>query len=133
LKENSAYFVKTKKPMKPLVPPTSQQTITYRLEKVKVYIDGHFHERISLQDMADVACISLHHFLRQFKKRYNVTPHRYLQRQRLKEACRLLDTSEHSVNSICQLIGYEDVSYFGKLFKSHAKVTPEQYRQKKSH
>ncbi len=98
-----------------------------RLHRAKDLMDSCYEEDLELSMMADVACLSAHYFLRQFKKQFGVTPHQYLINKRLDEARILLKTSRKSVTEICYDVGYSDLSSFGRLFKSRYQLSPEQY------
>ncbi|MFT6047135.1 MAG: transcriptional regulator GlxA family with amidase domain [Arenicella sp.] len=67
-------------------------------------------------------------FNRRFKLATNMTPVQYLQNRRLEAAKELLRTSNLSIKEISYRVGYIDVSYFTKLFKAFASITPRKYR-----
>ena len=53
----------------------------------------------------------------------------YLQNLRVEEAKHQLESSNRSIERICYEVGYEDVSFFRRLFKRRTGITPSQYRQ----
>jgi AraC-like DNA-binding protein len=59
---------------------TTRTEIYRRLHAAKDHIDGAIGSEILLADMAAIACMSTHHFLRLFKKTFGETPHQYLSR-----------------------------------------------------
>ncbi len=74
--------------------------------------------------MADVACLNLFYFLREFKKAFGVTPYKFLQTIRLQRARTLLAFSDMSVTEVCHEVGFFDVASFSKLFKKTFLITP---------
>ena len=68
--------------------------------------------------------------LRRFKAALNDTPLNYLQRLRVEQAKRLLETTNLPVEQIVLQVGYEDMSSFRKLFLNYTELSPSQYRQK---
>jgi transcriptional regulator GlxA family with amidase domain len=53
----------------------------------------------------------------------------YLQNLRIEEAKRLLETTDRAVDEICYDVGYEDASFFRRLFRRRTGVAPAQYRR----
>lgn len=96
------------------------------------YINAHFKENISLDEIADIASISKYHFLRVFKQLNGVTLTEYIHYQRIVEAKRLLAMTEKPVWEIAEELGYNSVQYFFRVFKSRTGYTPLQYRKKKT-
>ena len=93
------------------------------------YIQKHFSEMISLEDLAASANISRSEAGRCFQKYYADTPMSYLIRYRLQQAQKLLLTSTLSVKEISCQCGFSDSSYFVKVFRKHMKRTPAEYRR----
>ena len=60
------------------------------------------------------------------------TPNVYVTKKKMEKAELLLVTSDLSVKQVADSLGYEDYSYFNKLFKKNAGVTPQQYRMNHS-
>lgn len=69
-------------------------------------------------------------FERRFKAATGDAPLLYLQRLRVETAKYLLETAAHSFNEIAYQLGYEDSSFFRKVFKKHTGLLPREYRQK---
>ncbi|APG28660.1 hypothetical protein A7E78_12955 [Syntrophotalea acetylenivorans] len=67
---------------------------------------------------------------RRFKAATGDAPLLYLQRLRVESAKGLLETATHSFNEIAYRLGYEDSSFFRKVFKKHTGLRPQEYRQK---
>ncbi len=69
-------------------------------------------------------------FKRRFKSATGYTPIDYVQALRVEEAKQLLETTHAPVEEIALLVGYEDPTFFRRLFKRRTGVTPARYRQK---
>jgi AraC-like DNA-binding protein len=100
-----------------------------RLSPIVDFINTHYEKNITLKDMAMMCFLCPAYFIREFKKKYNVSPYQYLISRRLDEAQHLLHQKEISIKQICTKVGYEDVSSFSKLFKRRFGISPENYRQ----
>ena len=67
-------------------------------------------------------------FIRRFTKATGLTPMDYVHALRLEEAKQMLETTDLSVDAIANEVGYEDASFFGRLFRRKVALTPAQYR-----
>lgn len=92
------------------------------------YIRGHFHEQLSLDDLAEVSGFSKSYFINEFKKEVGSTPHDYLLAYRLHEAKELLRTSRDSVELIAEKCGFNSASHFARAFKKETHMTPLKFR-----
>jgi len=102
-----------------------------RLCRARDYANAFFAQPITLADLARVACLSPNHLLRAFRQVFGETPHQFLTRSRLEEACRLLAQSEARVTDVCLEVGFESHGSFSALFHRRFGVSPTQYRQSK--
>lgn len=93
------------------------------------YVNTHYQEPITLQDVADHLHVSFAYASKLFKKYTDTNYSKYLTGLRLDEAQKLLSTTEKTVEEICYEIGYNDYFYFNKTFKKYSGVTPLQYRR----
>ena len=93
------------------------------------YVDTHYQEPITLQDVADKLHISFAYASRLFKKYTDTNYSKYLTGLRLAKAQRLLTSTSKTVEEICFEIGYNDYFYFNKTFKKYSGMTPLQYRR----
>jgi AraC family transcriptional regulator len=99
------------------------------VERAKEYMNTHFSNDISLQEVALNSFISPFHFSRLFKKITSFSPHQYLQQVRLKHAEMLLKNSNLPVADIAYNSGFSSTAYFATAFKQHYKANPLQYRK----
>jgi iron complex transport system substrate-binding protein len=100
------------------------------ISMAKRYIDGHYSEAISIQNIAYMLGISDSNLRRNFKKRYGKSPQEYLTKYRLEQAKKLLNTKNISVKSVAVSCGFQDEFNFSKLFLKNAGMSPTQYRAK---
>lgn len=92
------------------------------------YINEHFAEPISLQELAEHAALSPYYFTRVFTKQTGMTPHRYLIAARLNAAKFLLKTTDIPVKDIGYSCGFSSESSFCTTFRKWEQVTPSEYR-----
>lgn len=101
------------------------------LEKIKFiihYVEEHYSEPITVEQMASLCYYSSSHFMKFFKTHMGVSFIQYLNDYRLTMARRLLATCTYSVLEVAQQTGFENLSYFNRLFKRKYGITPKQLR-----
>ena len=99
-----------------------------QLQAVRAFMDEHFAEPLSLDELAQVAHLSRYHFIRLFQRFFYETPHQYLTRKRLDQAKYLLANSTLSVTDICFAVGFESMGSFSTLFHKTVGWAPSIYR-----
>lgn len=100
-------------------------------EKAKKYIDQHYKEDISLDDLSGMYDISPFYFSKVFKTQTGVTFTDYITGVRVARARELLENKNLSMKEICSEVGYSDPNYFSRIFKKHTGVTPTEYKEGK--
>jgi AraC-like DNA-binding protein len=100
-----------------------------RINKVCLYIQNNFYNKISLKEVADLVYLTESNFCKFFKKATGKTYSDYLNELRINEACRLLVQSEKSINQVSFDCGFETLSYFNRVFLNKKGVTPSLYRK----
>ena len=93
------------------------------------YMEEHYTDRISLDQIAHAAYLSTYHFCRLFKRQTGTTCSKYLAALRVRKAKELLRGTELSVTEICCEVGFNSPTYFGRVFKGMEGATPSAYRQ----
>ena len=96
---------------------------------IKNYIDRHYMENLSLDEISEIANISKYHMVREFSKYMGISPIAYLAQRRIDEAKILLSSTNVSILDIANDIGFSSSSYFSQRFKASTGMTPLQYRQ----
>ncbi|WP_189014707.1 helix-turn-helix domain-containing protein [Paenibacillus marchantiophytorum] len=95
------------------------------LESTKAYIERHYQQDLTIEQLAKVAGMSSRHFMRLFKKRYGCSAIDYLTDFRIKQAQQLMRTGEHyRLKDIARHVGYHDDIYFRRKFKQIAGMPP---------
>jgi AraC-like DNA-binding protein len=97
--------------------------------RVRQYIDEHYAETITAEELASMSRCSKGHLFRTFKKSFRVSPLAYQQDLRFEAAQRLLRFTSLRCYEIAQRVGYSNVYYFHRQFKKRMRVTPAHYRQ----
>ena len=110
-------------------PGGQDQQTQIRLQKMLRYIQDHFSEDLSLEQLSASAGISRSEAGRCFKKYYAQSPMNYVALYRLKYAQELLLKSSLSISEIAAECGFRDSSYFVKVFRKYLGQTPSEYRK----
>jgi len=98
--------------------------------KAQQWMEGHYAENFPIDTVARRVGISPRHFKRRFKKATGELPLGYVQRLRIEEAKKKLETTRENMEEITCGIGYDDASSFRRLFKKHTGLSPREYRDK---
>jgi AraC-like DNA-binding protein/mannose-6-phosphate isomerase-like protein (cupin superfamily) len=96
---------------------------------VRRYLDSHFKENVTLDQLAEMAHVNKYHMVHAFTREYGVSPINYLTTRRIRESCRLLSGTDHSLAQISQMLGFSSPSYFSQRFKKMEGVSPMEYRK----
>lgn len=101
-------------------------------ERAASYMNDHFNQPISLEQVAAYARLSKHHLSRLFPRYYGFSPIHYLRRKRVREALRLLRDTDLSATEIASSVGFDTLGYFGKVFREIVGMSPTDYRNQQS-
>ncbi len=93
------------------------------------WLGEHFQANDAIKQVVDLSGIPQRTLKRRFKTATGTTLIDYLQNLRVEEAKRLLETGQIAVDEISVEVGYEDPSFFRRLFKRRTGLTPSQYRR----
>lgn len=100
-----------------------------RIGKAIDYIRKHMDGDLSLEILANQACLSKDHFIRLFKQEMNMPPLKYINLKKMEKAQLMLATEDLPVKEVAYRLAFEDASYFNRLFKKVTGVTPQEYRR----
>lgn len=95
----------------------------------KQYIQKHFNEPITLEDVCAATGFSTSYFSAMFKKETGEGFSKYLTRIRIERAKALLQETNLSIAEICTQVGYSDLKHFTGTFKKITNLNPSQYRK----
>ena len=101
----------------------------YKLRQVLSYIDNHLNQKLALAELAALVPMSSHYFASLFKESMGISPYQYITKCRVEKAKQLLAKTDLSIVAICQEVGFESQSHFTRVFRQHAKTTPNTYRK----
>ena len=102
-------------------------------ERIKTMVDfvrNHRKESITTKEIAASAAISVSECLRCFRRMMNLTPQEYLKQHRMRHAVTLLENTDLPIAQIGMECGFEDMSYFARVFRAQHGCTPSEYRAK---
>ncbi|HEY3993866.1 MAG TPA: AraC family transcriptional regulator [Ktedonobacteraceae bacterium] len=105
-----------------LVPVTERGNIL----RVRAYLEEHFTENISLDQLARLVNLSPFYLLRVFRETVGLPPHSYLTQIRIARAKRLIGAST-PLAEVATMVGFTDQSHLNRHFKALVGVTPGQY------
>ena len=97
--------------------------------KATNYIKMYYNEDLKLEDVAEHIYINPYYLSHLFKKELGITFSNYLRKIRLDNAIILIQKGEREVQRIASLVGYNNSSYFIKVFKNHVGLTPYNYNK----
>ena len=100
------------------------------IEECQVWIAQHYEEQTPVAKMIELSGLTKRTFMRRFAKATGFSPVDYVQNLRIEEAKQLLETTQVPIDEVSADVGYEDPSYFRKLFKRKAGISPAKYRVK---
>lgn len=100
------------------------------IKKAQNYIEGNFHQRITVDELASMFSLSRRNLERRFKKATSNTVVGYIQRVKIEAAKMSLESSRENVNEVMYKVGYTDTKAFRTTFKKITGVSPIQYRTK---
>lgn len=100
-----------------------------RMDRVMQFVLENRFQPISLDDVSEKANLSKEAFCRFFKLRTRKTFTQYLQQLRINEAQKLLQETELGISEIAYRVGFENLSYFNRSFKSITGKTPREFKK----
>lgn len=102
-----------------------------QITKALSFIQTHYHEPITLDEIAAVSSFSRYYFIKQFQHQLNMTPVQYLTKIRIQKAAELLRSTSSSITDIAALVGYANANYFNKVFRRVVGVSAGTFRNSK--
>ncbi|OCT16061.1 AraC family transcriptional regulator [Paenibacillus pectinilyticus] len=97
------------------------------MERSIAYLENHYHEKITSEQLAAMAGVSRSHYSILFRKLTIFSPNEYLSRLRVHRAKELLMTGSGSLREIALKVGYKDEFYLSRRFKQHTGTSPSSY------
>ncbi|RXZ81522.1 AraC family transcriptional regulator [Paenibacillaceae bacterium] len=110
----------------PFEPRLSEENVSFNW--LPSYLTLHLAEAITIEDMAKRANLSVSRFNVIFKQTFGVSPHQYLMKLRIDYACKLLTSTEYTIEKIGEYCGFANIHHFSKTFKQRCGIPPRAYR-----
>jgi len=101
-----------------------------RIHRVITYIHERIEHSISIEELANLANLTKDHLIRLFKKQMGCTPAKYINQKKIEKAQLLILVEDMSLKNIAYKLGFDNISYFIRLFKQLTGETPSTYRKK---
>lgn len=99
------------------------------VQQMKTYIDAHYQEPITIEEMARACYLTANYLSRCFLEQMGMSPRQYLTKKRLTMAHMDLCSTTMSIQQIAMRNGFCDVNYFIQVFKQFYGITPKQYQK----
>lgn len=99
------------------------------LEQAVRFIQRNYASDIGVSDVAAYAGVSRSQLYRTFQAGFGLSPHDFLQKYRISEACALLRSRRYTVAEVAGSVGFNDPLYFSRMFKKIKGVTPTDYQR----
>jgi AraC-type DNA-binding domain-containing proteins len=102
-----------------------------RIDKVYKYMLENYSRTVTLDEIAGIACMNKASFCAFFKKVTGKTYSAWMNDYRINRACLLLSSNpSKSINEVCYMVGFNDISHFNRVFKQLKGCSPRFYRRK---
>jgi AraC-like DNA-binding protein len=105
------------------------RTVSRIVEPAVRYIEENYTTPLTLDEVANANAMSRFHFSRVFKLKTGLSFKKFLNRTRIKAAKSLMREEEMNVTEACFAVGFNDLSYFTRVFRVLEGVTPSSYRK----
>ncbi|MCE5185610.1 MAG: AraC family transcriptional regulator [Planctomycetaceae bacterium] len=110
---------------KPLDPPI----VDDRFSRIRLWLEEHYLEPVTMNQLAQMAGVTKSYFFRAFKKAFGMPPLAYQQMLRIEAAKTLLRATSLSCGEVAFRAGFTDVLFFHRIFKRNTGSTPKQFRR----
>jgi len=109
-----------------------QSSPSDKIAELPSWIVAHLDHDLSVQALAQRACVCPRHLRRLFRIAFQKSPAEFVEQLRLREAGRRLQTSRHSIDSIASAVGYASADVFRRAFERRLGLSPREYRRRAS-
>lgn len=131
LKREEAFFFLLEQVLQEYARPfeeTAAREPDRQIQRLCAYMEEHFAENISLDELLSMTSYGKSYLLRSFTKQIGVSPYRYLQNVRLDRAKKMLEQGVVPIDAAA-MAGFADQSHFTNFFKEFIGLTPKQYQR----
>ena len=113
-----------------LLEPRPEHAPTHGMAAAVQHVHNHLDRHLSIEELAEAACMSRSTFYRKFRDEFGVTPLQYVNRQRMERARSLLRKANRTVTDVSLALGFRSVSHFIMKFKQAVGLTPKAYQER---
>ena len=100
------------------------------IKKAQLYIESNYHNKLNVDEIAQIVHLNTRSFLRRFKKATSNTPLEYIQRVKIEAAKKKLESTTKTVLEVMYEIGYNDEKAFRMTFRKYSGLAPKEYQRK---
>ncbi len=100
-----------------------------RISKALLYIRSNLSQSIEVVKLAEMSCLSVEYFTRMFTREIGVSPMQYILNKRIERAQLLMMIDSSHIKDVAYIVGFNDVSYFNRVFRKLVGSTPQEYRR----
>ncbi|MCI8282444.1 MAG: helix-turn-helix domain-containing protein [Lachnospiraceae bacterium] len=122
-----AHFQQTMKEIYEQLERQRQEQYSYPVLESLAFVQEHYNENISIQDIAGAAGVSEGHLRKCFRQELGVSVVEYLTSYRMERAKKLMESREYKISEIYRLVGFTSSQYFSYVFKKTEGITPSEY------
>lgn len=101
-----------------------------QIERAVEHIRTHFRDKITVSELAAMACLSPRQLHRRFVEAFGMSPQAVVMKVRIQAACEMLANPDLQVGEIASAVGFADQSSFTQHFQNHLGLTPLRYRRR---
>ena len=111
------------------IPEDAGRPINKNAVWLKQYIDEHYGDNLTLDQLADIVRMNKYSLGHLFQKAYGISPINYMINRRILEGKRLLESTDHSISQIAEILNFSSLSYFSQRFHKLTGMSPKEYRE----
>ncbi|HZG57943.1 AraC family transcriptional regulator [Paenibacillus sp.] len=100
------------------------------IDTIAKFVERHYSQPISLEEISRSGGMSVSSFTAKFRAAHGQSLIEYKQSIQIREACRLLETTDRKVLDIAHDTGFNDISFFNKMFRKRTGMSPREYRRR---
>ncbi|MGO4183789.1 helix-turn-helix domain-containing protein [Paenibacillus sp. TAF43_2] len=116
------------KQLAPIKTPAPEPKSSLTIKLIINWVDANFRDKFMLENLSDELHLSTFYLSHTFSEKTGSSLTKFICSRRLREACHLLETTSKSVSEIASEVGFQNSSYFCRVFKGALGVTPKKYR-----
>ena len=99
-------------------------------DQIMAYVEAHLDAPLSREELSRVFYLNPDYIGKMFKRTAGTGLNAYIQEARIRRACTLLAQTTVAIGDIADQVGFQNFSYFGKVFRDQVGMTPQQYRKR---